>query len=593
MAERLYTTYQVADLLGATPGAVVEWMQKGWLPFRRLEDDSVRISEKNLVEFLRGRGVDMEDLLTKAMLRDDGRAHPGRPEAAPREPDVGPKLLEGLRKTLEAAQAHAASRSADTVPPPDEPEESSETDEEVHPERHVEPAEEKTVAPQPPVGLETLAETEAPEPQESAEEPPRTQAEPETPTETGAPSEPQAQARPAGEEESVETPGDPTGEAITGLLAEALRRGASDVHLCPTAEGLRVRLRIDRFLRDEPELGEFLPDHLAPQVVTRLKELAGLHTNRDLRPQTGWFSREVFSRQIEVRLSTLPTTRGELLTLRMQNGREPAMADLPLADERRDILAHALHRPWGLITVACTPRQGRLEILRALLREVSFHGRSVVTVERHVEREIDGVCHSPIDRPSGYLFSEALRGVADQDADVVMVCDLRDPDTAAAALELAVEGRLVLAGLLANDPAKAARTLLEMNLDAWPLSVALQGVLGLRSVPRLCENCREVEAPPADEIRRAGLDPDKTDFPVGRPVGCDRCGGSGYDGILSLATLMTTGPAVRAALREGADTPALRRAAIRDGMTSWGELVIESLRAGSLSLEQAPGLLPR
>ena len=570
MEKRLFTIDQVADLLGADAGEVRQWIRQGWLPAQQLTDGSRRISELGLVEFLKGRGIDLEELMGSAGQGEGSRdAQGAEPAAAPTEEPV---------PVGDDEAADRAAREMLTEPPADEeaPDEEAAVDEEVEAEETA--AEEATVdeeAPAEEVGAEEVAGEEV-----AAEE---------APAEEAAAEEAAAEEVAGEEVAAAEAPADAAAQVAQAVLRDAVELGASRVHLEPRADGLALRLRIGGLLRDKPNFRLRLPEGLAPRLVRHLLARAGLGEADAARPQAGRFSLPVEGRTVGFDLSAFPTTTGPRLVLAVRDADVPPpdLGQLALAPEARERLERGLGAPGGaLVVAAALPRAGMAEALGALAGGLSASGRAVLAVQAPGAEALAGSCRSQTDPLAGYSFAQAARGLAGQDAEAIVLGQLRGPTTATAAVEAALAGSTVVVGLRAAGAAEALADLAAMALEPWALASALKAVVVCRTVRRLCDHCKRAgetpdELPPALPLRREQLGPT-----LYQPVGCERCGQMGYVGTVPLAALVVPGAAVLDLVRRRADVAAFA-AALRDaGAVSLAEPAAEKLRAGQTSLEE-------
>ena len=501
MPERLYSTYQVADLLGTTPATVVDWMQKGLLSYSRMADGPVRVSEKGLIGFLKGRGVNIEDVLS---LPDDSL------------------VSEEFSPTSDHVSASAAERAARTALLDESPEMG---------------------------GGEMTAEVaeiaELAEVVEDAE---------------------LADAGEVGEMAPVR------GSRTAGdLLTEAVAQGATQVHFLPTRDGRSVRVRIDGALRDMSAVASG-----ALELSAQLDALA------EAGPGAREFELTVDAATIRCRLATCPSLLGAAVVVHLRDPRRLArpIASLPLAEPERNALRAVAAAPGGLIVVAGPPRHGAGQVLWALAEHCNRPDRSLFVVDRSSWLRVDGA----IQRRPDPDVAAALRDMAEMDADTVVAGDIPDPAAAAAAIDAARDGRLVLAATNTPTVAMAIERLFELGLDAWQLSTALIAVVAARAVPRLCDACKQPAKPDRALLQRAGLDPNRAYLNIFEGTGCSRCGDSGYRGRVLLLSILRTDPPVAVAIRTGM-IPLTIAAAHESGFTPLPAVAAKALRNGTIDLE--------
>lgn len=324
---------------------------------------------------------------------------------------------------------------------------------------------------------------------------------------------------------------------VDGLIRRALAARASDVHFEPGVERLRVRFRVDALLHDV----EQLPAALAPNVVARLKVLAGLLTYRSDIPQEGSIPAGPAGYPCDIRVATFPTVRGERVVLRLLAGqaRVLALGDLGHDPGLVARLERLLARPQGLLLVCGPAGSGKTTTLYALLGHLLARdpGLSILAVEDPVEIRLDGVTQVEVAPERGLSYPVALRSLLRQDPQVLMIGEVRDAETARLVVEAALTGHLLLSTLHSGTPAEALVRLREMGLPAYQLTSTLRAVLAQRLVRTLCSTC------PAGQPRDA----------------CPQCLGSGYAGRSAIGQLVEMSPALRAAILAGADAAELSR----------------------------------
>jgi type II secretory ATPase GspE/PulE/Tfp pilus assembly ATPase PilB-like protein len=351
---------------------------------------------------------------------------------------------------------------------------------------------------------------------------------------------------------------------VARLVDDALAAGASDVHVEAGEEAVRVRHRVDGVLRPV----ETLPRDVGLPLVSRLKILAGLDIADRLRPQDGRARVPLGARTVELRLSTLPSARGENVVLRLQApeaapGTLDAMGLAPADAARVGALLDARE---GLVLVTGPTGSGKTTTLYAALGRVMARGGvNVVTVEDPVERRLAGVVQVQVNERTGLTFATALRAILRQDPDVVLVGEVRDRETAAIAAQAALTGHLVLATLHTIDAASAVTRLADVGVEPATVAAALRGVVAQRLVRRLCATCH-------GERRRVAA-------PAGTPA-CSACHGAGYRGRLALVEVLAADAALTRLVAAGADAPSLAAAARARGMGTLWESGLAAVRAG-------------
>ncbi|MFZ5622650.1 MAG: type II secretion system ATPase GspE [Pseudomonadota bacterium] len=370
------------------------------------------------------------------------------------------------------------------------------------------------------------------------------------------------------------------------LFQEAVERGASDIHIEPFEHRLKVRYRIDGFLRET----EAPPAQSTAAVVSRIKLLAKLDIAERRLPQDGRLKLRIQGRDIDVRVSTVPTLFGESIVLRLlETGREaenfPALGFTPAVI---DALQACLRQPQGILLVTGPTGSGKTTTLYTALSTLNTAERKIITVEDPIEYQLDGVNQIPVKPQIGLGFVNALRSILRQDPDIIMIGEMRDADTARIAVQAALTGHLVLSTLHTNDAPGAVTRLLDMGVEDYLLTSTVSAVLAQRLVRRLCPACRRPQRPSAGilaALGEAGVDAGSraTLFEAG---GCDACGGTGYAGRMVIHELLRIDDALRRLVMRRADAAELVCAARAQGMRSMREDGFAKVAAGLTTLEE-------
>ena len=360
----------------------------------------------------------------------------------------------------------------------------------------------------------------------------------------------------------------PVVRLVTSILQGAVGEGASDIHLEPQSQELKVRLRVDGVLRDFMSV----PPKLQSGVIARLKILANLDIAERRIPQDGRFSARLGSTKVDMRVATLPTIFGEEVVLRLLDTSSLGadLGDLGFAPRDLERYRKVFERPYGTILVTGPTGSGKSTTLYATLNELNSPLRKIITIEDPVEYRMAGINQIQANPRVGLTFASGLRSILRSDPDVVMVGEIRDPETAKTGVEAALTGHLVLATLHTNDAPSAMTRLTEMGVEPFLTASAVDCVIAQRLARRLCGDCRR----PVD-LDKAVLS--GVGFPFDRfgdrklrfheAVGCDRCGGSGYRGRIGLYELMIVSEEIKDLILHRASTGEISRAAQDAGMT--------------------------
>jgi general secretion pathway protein E len=368
---------------------------------------------------------------------------------------------------------------------------------------------------------------------------------------------------------------------INALLTQAVREGASDVHLEIFESRALVRYRVDGALRDvvEPRRG------LHPAMVSRIKVMASLDIAEKRLPQDGRIALRIAGRPIDVRVSTIPTGSGERVVLRLldkQAGRLTLDA-LGMAAATRDRIDALIHEPHGIFLVTGPTGSGKTTTLYSALSRLDRKTRNILTVEDPIEYELDGVGQTQVNPRIDMTFARALRAILRQDPDVVMIGEIRDLETAQIAVQASLTGHLVLATLHTNDAPGAVTRLIDMGIEPYLLASTLNGALAQRLVRKLCPECRSPYEPDASERSAfSGTKPER----LYRAVGCGACNFSGYRGRTGIYELVVADDALRHRIHDGAAESELREHAVRSGMTRLRDDGLRWVRDGATSLDE-------
>ena len=345
---------------------------------------------------------------------------------------------------------------------------------------------------------------------------------------------------------------------INGLIYEAINRGASDIHIEPNEDELTIRYRIDGVLQKV-----LAPSHrLATPLVSRIKVMARLDIAERRLPQDGRIALSVGGRSVDIRVSTLPSRYGERVVLRLLDKAKALMGldELGMPEDTLARFKDALSQPNGVILVSGPTGSGKTTTLYSGLSLLNDGTKSIITIEDPIEYGLDGIGQTQVNDKIGMSFALGLRTFLRQDANIVMVGEIRDVETASVSARMSLAGRLVLSTIHTNSAAAAITRLRDMGVESYLLSSTLRAVLAQRLVRKLCLACREPYQPIAAELAVAGLG-EREAVTFYRAAGCPQCRGTGYDGRIGIYELMTITPALRDMIHAEADETALAEAA--------------------------------
>lgn len=367
------------------------------------------------------------------------------------------------------------------------------------------------------------------------------------------------------------------------LLKQAVAAGSSDVHVEPQADVIRVRFRVDGELY--PVLT--LPKAVMPALVSRLKIMAGLDIAERRIPQDGRFQLNMDSKEVDFRISTLPTSQGEKAAIRVLDKANmiTGLDGLGLSEANVKKLRSLWQRPSGLVLVTGSTGSGKTTTLYALLQVIDSSTRNIITLEDPVEYSLPGISQVQINPKAGMDFTTGLGSILRQDPDIIMVGEIRDQSTARLAVRAALTGHLVLSTLHTNSAAEAIARLVDMGIEPFLLASALNGVVAQRLLRRLCQNCRQPLMLEAHRATAIGI-PEAGGTTFYTAPGCNMCRQMGYRGRIAVQEVMLAGPALRQAVYAGVNADQCQAAALLDGMITVREDALAKARQGQTSLEE-------
>ena len=381
----------------------------------------------------------------------------------------------------------------------------------------------------------------------------------------------------------------PVVRMVNSILSRGVDEGASDIHFEPQATELVIRFRVDGVLRNVTSV----PSKFTHSIASRIKIMADLDIAERRAPQDGRVGLSVAGRNLDLRVASLPTVYGEKIVIRILD-RSNLVMDLRDMGFGPDVMVQfesIYRRPHGALLVTGPTGSGKSTTLYGTLNQLNSVDLNIITVEDPVEYRLPGVNQVQVNPKAGLTFAAGLRSILRCDPDVIMIGEVRDPETAKIAVESALTGHLVLATLHTNDSAGALSRLSEMGVEGFLSASAVAGILAQRLARRLCPHCRERHALPAsvlgDLVDTNRLPPGLGEtVEVCRPVGCARCGGSGYKGRLGVYELLVVSEAIAEMIVAGASSDAIAAQARREGMRTMREDGVMKVLRGDTSLEE-------
>ena len=363
-----------------------------------------------------------------------------------------------------------------------------------------------------------------------------------------------------------ESPDDPPVVRLAdSLIQGAVRDGATDIHVEPQVNDTTVRYRVDGLLYDKARL----PRGVGAAVVSRVKALAGVDIAERVRPQDGRLLYQAGGREHDLRISTVGTTFGERVTIRLLDKSRVLLGfeRLGLLAEQEASLNRLLARSYGMILVTGPTGSGKTTTLYSCISRINERTRNIMTVEDPVEYHLEGITQIAVRSKMAFTFATGLRAIMRHDPDVVMVGEVRDAETAQIAVQAALTGHLVLSTLHTNDAAGSVVRLIDMGVEPYLITSTLLASVGQRLVRMLCPTCRRSYQAPADVAHELGL-PNDPPVALFAPVGCTECGDHGYRGRTGIFEIMHITDKIRELILQRRPASAMREAALRTGMIS-------------------------
>ena len=379
--------------------------------------------------------------------------------------------------------------------------------------------------------------------------------------------------------------GAPVIRMVNMILVEALRTGASDIHIEPMETKLRLRYRIDGELVEKPGP----PKGLQAAVISRVKIMSDLDIAERRVPQDGRFNIKALGREVDIRVSILPGVKGEKIVMRVldKGTLSPSLSALGLDEVSLAALQYAIEQPHGIILVTGPTGSGKTTTLYSCLQELNQPNVNLITCEDPVEYQLEGINQVQINTEVGLGFTEVLRSILRQDPDIILVGEIRDGETARIATKAALTGHLVLSTLHTNDAAGAVSRLMDMGIEPFMLGSSLVLSQAQRLYRKLCSACKKGTELPARILKMNHIDPETfAGIRVFKAGGCPRCNG-GYKGRAAIMEVLLVNDIIRDAILRGDNAGEIRKIAVKNGMIPLKEAGLQRVREGITTLEVA------
>ena len=375
----------------------------------------------------------------------------------------------------------------------------------------------------------------------------------------------------------------PVIKIVNLIMVQAIREKASDIHIEPFQNSLKLRYRVDGDLT----AAESPPKALQLAITSRIKILAGLNIAERRVPQDGRFRIKVMGKEVDLRVSILPTSHGEKIVIRIldKTALTGSIDQMGLDEETLVKFRKAIDAPHGMILVTGPTGSGKTTTLYSVLQELNNPQYNIVTVEDPIEYELNGVNQVSVRNDIGLDFASALRSILRQDPDIVMVGEIRDNETADIAVKAALTGHQVLSTLHTNDAAGAITRLDDMGIEPFLISSSILMTCAQRLVRKICTNCREEFMPEPEIFTRLGVEP-KAETVFYRGSGCDRCKGRGYLGRQAIIEALTVTESIRRLIMKRASAAVVKNQAVTEGMKTLRMTGIDKALEGQTTLEE-------
>jgi len=384
------------------------------------------------------------------------------------------------------------------------------------------------------------------------------------------------------DEEQAEVASAPIVRLINTIIEQAIRQNASDIHIEPGSDDIRVRLRVDGDLHEIMKL----PKTSFSALITRVKIIGRMNIAERRIPQDGRVETKINNKEIDMRISTLPTIYGEKIVIRIldKSSFNFSKEGLGLSEHNLKIFDDILRQPYGMLLVTGPTGSGKTTTLYTVLRELNQIEKNIITVEDPVEYKLSGINQVQVNVKSGLTFASGLRSILRQDPDIIMVGEIRDNETAEIAVRAAITGHLVLSTLHTNDSPSTIARLIDMGIEPYIVSSAVIGVVSQRLVKLLCPICKESYIASETQKKMLNLDLNK-EVILHKAVGCNSCN-KGYKGRAAVHEIMPINEEIRRLIDSNVTTDEIREKAVANGMTTLLESATDIAIKGLTSYEE-------
>ncbi len=376
----------------------------------------------------------------------------------------------------------------------------------------------------------------------------------------------------------------PVVRLLNMIIDDAVREGASDIHVEPQRNGVLVRYRIDGVLHDVMKPAR----NLRAPLISRAKIMADLDIAERRRPQDGRIHLRSNGRGLDLRVSTLPTIFGEKVVMRLLDQATPLIGlnRLGFHSETLRLWEQAISSPYGMLLVTGPTGSGKTTTLYATLGTINTLEKNIVTIEDPVEYQLPRINQVQVNVKAGLTFAGGLRSILRQDPDIVMVGEMRDRETSEVGIQSALTGHLVLSTLHTNDAATAVTRLTDMGIEPFLISSSVLAIMAQRLARQICSHCKIAYVPPPDALKRLGLEASKEDIQLYRGQGCEECRFTGYRGRIGVFELLVLSDTIREMIVRRAPSPEIKAQAVREGMQTLRDDGLEKVLSGVSTIDE-------
>lgn len=357
----------------------------------------------------------------------------------------------------------------------------------------------------------------------------------------------------------------PIVQLVKGMIDQAVRQRASDIHIEPMEKQVRIRYRIDGALYEK----SVYSIRLLPAIVARIKIIGGMDISEKRKPQDGRITQIVDRKEFDIRVSILPTVYGEKIVMRLtsKNALTREKSQLGLKSDELKKFDHILKNPHGILLVTGPTGSGKSTTLYTALSELNKEDVNIITVEDPVEANIEGINQVQVNNKANLTFASALRSILRQDPDIIMIGEIRDQETASIAVQASITGHLVVSTLHTNSAASTITRLADMGIEPYLIADSTIGVIAQRLVRRLCPECKRQKKADAEELELLQLAPD-ADVKIYEPCGCPRCDGAGFRGRIGVYEIMEVTQSLKSIISKNGSAEDIKKKALEEGMST-------------------------